>query len=274
MSASAGITAFTAAAATVGGVAAMSVGSMIVAGLQVVGGITSALGAVTGNEKLMKVGMVASLGASAVSGLSGLASGATDAAASGAGAAESVMGSAAPAGDYAAYAAKVHGTGDALVKNIGGAADALTGPSVADITRSAAGGASAFDKVLAGAPGEGAGAGAGGGAGGEAAGNGMLNSVSKYSLENGVKPSLGVRMPGPTPLDYAPAAGNAPPSSIFSKVGSFVNANAEMTKLGMGMLGGFGQAYSEKEKLKAAERMDAAKRKRLNDSIVGIQSAF
>lgn len=73
MSASAGLGAIAAA----GGVAAMgaaSIGSLVVAGLQVVGGVASALGAVTGNEKLMKVGMVASLGASAVSAVSSLGS--------------------------------------------------------------------------------------------------------------------------------------------------------------------------------------------------------
>lgn len=248
MAASAGVTAFTAAAATAAGVAGMSVSAMVVAGLQVVGGIASALGAVTGNEKLMKVGMVASLGASAVNGLSGLSSGAVDAAPSGAAdATKSIMGGA-PAGDYAAFAAKTADTaGNALVKNIGGAADALTTSSVADIAKSVGSNSSPLS-------------------------GGLLGSAASTAAPVGV-PAAPPKIPVAGPPVKTPAPTGAP-TSVFNKISTFANANPEMTKLGMGMLSGFGTAYSEQEKLKAAERMEASKRQRINDSINGIQSAF
>lgn len=240
MAASAGVTAFTAAAGFTM--------ANVVAGLQIVGGIASTLGAVTGNEKLMKVGMVASLGASAVNGLSGLSSGAVDAAPSGAAdATKSIMGGA-PAGDYAAFAAKTADTaGNALVKNIGGAADALTTSSVADIAKSVGSNSSPLS-------------------------GGLLGSAASTAAPVGV-PAAPPKIPVAGPPVNTPAPTGAP-TSIFNKISTFANANPEMTKLGVGMLSGFGTAYSEQEKLKAAERMEASRRQRINDSINGIQSAF
>ena len=87
-SAAAGATAFAAA----GGFAAGITLGTVAAGLSIVGGVASALGGLTGNKKLMKIGMIAGLGGAALGGLGSLTSSASDAAKSsvaGAGVSES-----------------------------------------------------------------------------------------------------------------------------------------------------------------------------------------
>lgn len=241
--------------AVIGGIASASAGiaafgaatglAAVTAGMQIVGGIASVLGAVTGNKKLMKVGMVASLGATAVNGLSSMASGAGAASsASSSAASNSLMGQA-PAGDYAAFAAKGAAPQPTLLSNIQDQASKLTTSSVADIASSVAEpAAQAAQSAAQAAP-----------------------LVAPKPTGTGLL-ATGAKAPAAAPLAQGSETG------VFGKVGQFVNANPEMVKLGVGVLSGFGQAFGEQEKLKAAERMDAEKRKRLDTSITAIRASY
>lgn len=274
MSASAGLGAIAAA----GGVAAMgaaSIGSLVVAGLQVVGGVASALGAVTGNEKLMKVGMVASLGASAVSAVSSLGS-ASSSAGSVMDGATGVAKNATPS--YADFAAQTSGGGTQLLANVDNAANALTSSSVADIAASAASNTPLIDPLAVTAP---------------SASSGLLGSAARAATAGDLAMTPPTRasdfasgdFKGATEALRAPAgqvnlsgsgtgAVQGENTSIFRKGLNFVEGNPELMKTGMGMLSGLGQAYQADATAKRAERVDAEKRNRLNTSISALQASY
>lgn len=276
MSASAGLGAIAAA----GGVAAMgaaSIGSLVVAGLQVVGGVASALGAVTGNEKLMKVGMVASLGASAVSAVSSLGS-ASSSAGSIMDGATGVAKDAVPS--YADFAAKTAGDSGQLLSNVESAANNLTTGSVADIAGSVATNSPMADPLALTAP--------------QGASTGMLGSAARAASAGDLAMTPATRASDfSRSMDFsaaanemrAPAGGinlsdastgnqQAQNTSVFNKVLGFTKENPELMKTGMGMLSGLGQAYQADSAAKRAERLEAEKRARLNASITALRAAY
>lgn len=259
----------------VGGIAAASAGfaaigaatglAAFVAGAQIVGGVASVLGAVTGNKKLAKVGMIASLGATAVGAISSMATSASSLTAEAAGAAEvaggasgasGLMGQAA-AGDYASFAAK--SAAPQLLSNMGSEAAGLTTSAVADIAKSVALDAPLSSSLAAAAP----------------AVNAAAQGVQAAPVVNAA-PAVNT---SPTKI---PAVNEAPVSGgllsgfkdAAQGLSKFANDHPEAIKLTTGMLNGFSQAYSEKEKLQQAERMAEDKRKRMNKSITAIQSAY
>lgn len=271
MSASAGLGAVAAA----GGMAAMSMGSMIVAGLQIVGGVASALGAITGNEKLMKVGMIAGLGASAVSGLSSLASGSASSAGGimdGAGAAAKGTTS-----TYADFASKTAGNSGQLLDNIGGAANNLTAGSVADIAGSVASNTPLIDPLAITAP--------------QGPSSGMLGSAARVAADSNIAMTPATRASDfqvgagfseatsalKAPVGQVSNAGanlsnqQSANTSVFGKVLGFTKDNPELMKTGMGMLSGMGQAAQADSAAKRAAQLDADKRNRMNTSINAIR---
>lgn len=270
MSASAGLGAIAAA----GGVAAMgaaSIGSLVVAGLQVVGGVASALGAVTGNEKLMKVGMVASLGASAVSAVSSLGS-ASSSAGSIMDGATGVAKDAVPS--YADFAAKTAGDSGQLLSNVESAANNLTTGSVADIAGSVATNSPMVDPLALTAP-QGASTGMlGSAARAASAGDLAMTPATRASDFSAAANEMRVPTGGINLSDASTGNQQAQNTSVFNKVLGFTKDNPELMKTGMGMLSGLGQAYQADSAAKRAERLDAEKRNRLNTSINALRATY
>ena len=275
MSASAGLGAIAAA----GGVAAMgaaSIGSLVVAGLQVVGGVASALGAITGNEKLMKVGMVASLGASAVSAVSSLGS-ASSSAGSIMDGATGVAKNAPPS--YADFAAQTSGGGTQLLANVDNAANALTSSSVADIAGSVASNTPLTDALAVTAPSSSSGL-LGSAARAASAGDLAMTPPTRASDFAGGGDFKGATEALRAPTGQMNLSGSGTGAvqgentNIFRKGLGFVKDNPELMKTGMGMLSDLGRAYQADATAKRAERIDAEKRNRLNTSISALQASY
>lgn len=289
-SASAGVAAFSAAAGFTL--------ANVVAGLQIVGGIASTLGAVTGNQKLMKVGMVASLGATAVGAVSSLVSGAAEVGGLGlaADAAPSMVdefGNATGQGISAAKVANVglgNGLGSELsgldtgVGALGDSGGALAPSANYGLASSAApAGTGLLSQALPGLPQRGAqqsltpsmDALAGGDGAGfdlKSAGNAVPVSLSE-PVAGTAAPQQGLELSRTQSIQDATRALGAQDTGggVFSKFGSLLNKNPELVKLGAGVIGGVGQGYMANEQYKMQQQAEEAKRRRMNESVMGIQ---
>lgn len=251
-SATAGVAAFGAAATTMGS---------IMAGLQIVGGVASALGGLTGNKKLQKFGMFASLGAAAVGGISSLVSSGTEAAAS---AGSSIMDGATSvaktAPSYGEWAAANAADSAAIpMSGIEGEVASLTGagsvgtstsPWAASSTPANAGmlGTSAAQSATAAAP---------------------FDPATATRASN-FAPSTSTEMAAAQAALGRPDTG----SGVFQGFSNFLTKNPELTKVGMGMLSGFGQSYMQEQKLKEEARVREADRARFNASITGQRQTY
>lgn len=260
-SATAGVAAFGAAATTMGS---------IMAGLQIVGGVASALGGLTGNKKLQKFGMFASLGAAAVGGISSLVSGSSSASTA-LSAGDTGLGLASGGGDLGLQAADTGLSGIGIKGSEIGGLSGGVGSELASLNTgvsstspwATAGSAPAAGEAVASA----GGAGSGGGAGG-----------TNYDMQ---APTSGVPgLPQTTTdsinqargmLKITPADTGA---GAFQGFSSFLNKNPELTKVGMGMLSGFGQSYMQEQKLKEEARVREADRARFNASITGQRQTY
>lgn len=254
-SAAAGVGAVTAA----GGFAAMSLGSAIMAGVQIVSGVAATLGAVTGNKTLQKVGLIGAAAGAAVSGLNSL----TDGALLGTGTnAADMMGSIkdADVGSVSAGLGSVDQTAAAIdaaeggllgSANVSGAIDAANASAGytagANVNAAQAAAASAATQpTIAGTTPTGASA--------------EMAAQTDAALNTGAGQ---LQMPG-VQLPQAPA----PSSGLLGSVLDFTNKNPGAVKLVTGLGGGLAQGYmaqqAEDAKLKAAEEI----RRRYNASIL------
>lgn len=289
-SASAGIAAFSAAA---------TIGSTILAGVQIIGGVASVLGAITGNQKLAKIGMIASLGATAVSAVSSLVSGAAEVGGLGlaADAAPSMVdefGNATGQGISAAKVANV-GLGNGLLGSelsgldtgvgaLGDSGGALAPSANYGLASSAApAGTGLLSQALPGLPQRGAqqsltpsmDALAGGDGAGfdlKSAGNAVPVSLSE-PVAGTAAPQQGLELSRTQSIQDATRALGAQDTGggVFSKFGSLLNKNPELVKLGAGVIGGVGQGYMANEQYKMQQQAEEAKRRRMNESVMGIQ---
>lgn len=254
-----------AAAGAAGGAAALIGGtitlSTVAAGITFVGGVATALGAVTGNKKLMKIGAVAGI-AGFAGGLAASSFGA--AASSGAGAASEGLGLKAISsldGLQAPAAAAAEGfqlaqpatASQGFASSLGSSLSSLdTGVSALAGAESAA---SALPSSFALAEG----------------GTGLLSTASAPTSA-AVTPSVagpGISMPSIGQL--APGATQQSSTSVFQNFGKFIKDNPETMKVGMETLGGLTKGYAEQQKAKQAEAAAETARKRLNDSILAIR---
>lgn len=257
-SAAAGVGAVTAA----GGFAAMSLGSAIMAGVQIVSGVAATLGAVTGNKTLQKVGLIGAAAGAAVSGLNSL----TDGALLGTGTnAADMMGSIKDADvgsvtsglgsvqqtSAAIDAAESGGLLGSVSADTAGAIDAANasagyGASASTSTPQAAAASAATQPTIAGTTPTGASA--------------EMAAQTNAALNTGAD---ALKMPGITP-----PPGTTPSKGLLGSVLDFTNNNPGAVKLISGLGGGLAQGYmtqqAEQAKLDAAEAI----RRRYNDSIL------
>ena len=255
--------AFTAAGAATAFMAATTTIGAITAGLTFVGGVTTALGGLTGNKKLMKFGMVTGLAGAAVGGIASLANSAADTAASaGASTAASVSDAVATSADALTIApaseiATSVANGQNLVDPF--MVTAQQTPSNIGILGSAAQQAPVAAEVAANASNIAAVA-------DPAAVNTTISSGFAPNASNVMSDAAGqLRLP------QASAAGGG---GAFGNFGQFLQKNSELVKVGTGMLSGLGQASMQKSQMEWQQRMDAERRARINASILGQKSNY
>lgn len=264
--------------AIIGGIASAAAGAAafgaatglaaVAAGLSVVGGVATALGAITGNKKLMKFGMIAGLGGAAIGGLSSLASNA------GAGSAYSVApadvgGLGLKAGGDAAGALSPRGLlgsglGEAGASTVSGLPDLgggsglkLTGgmPSLGQQAASLG----ATDKISAWAPtasAEAASPSVSRGGVGDVAANGSFRSEVSLPGTESASGSFGQI------------------TGMLGDFGKYLGKNPELTKIGMGALSAMSQSRAEESKIKAQQKLIDDARARYNASITSQRQSF
>ena len=251
------------------GASALAAGAVglaaVSAGLAVVGGISTALGVVTGNKKLQKFGMIAGVGALAAGGIAALTSTAGSTAAStGTGLAANAAGEGLQAGAAANTGLSVSGLGGEVAgasfgSEIGSSLSALdTG-----VQSMAAGGQTMapVNYSLAGTQAAGA-AGAAAPVAGPAVPQTSLGASAVDSMAG---------------VNQAVTGGSGAGSvtgGAFDKFTSFLNNNKELTKLGTGLLSGASQGYMADETAKRQQRYLDEQRARFNASISGQTSRY
>lgn len=237
----------------------------VAAGLAVVGGVSTALGAITGNKKLMKFGMITGLAGAAAGGIASLANSAADTAAS-------------------AGASTASSVSEAVASN----ADALTMPTVSEISSGVAAGQDMTTPFMV--------------TGKQVLpGTGLLGSVSQQApvvadaaantsavssiadsaatnsaISSGFAPSASSTMDLATSpfKKFAGPVASDTGSSVFGNFGQFIQKNPELVKAGTGILSGLGQAKMQQEQMDWKERTEAERRARINASILGQRSNF
>ena len=238
--------------------------SAVSAGLAVVGGISTALGAVTGNKKLQKFGMIAGVGALAAGGIAALSNAGSTAASTGTGLAANAAGEGLQAGAAANTGLSVSGLGGEVAgasfgSEIGSSLSALdTG-----VQSMAAGG-----QAMAPASYSLAGAQAAGAAGAAAPVAGP--AVPQTSLGTSPVDS----MAGVNQAVTGGSGAGSVTGGAFDKFTSFLNNNKELTKLGTGLLSGASQGYMADETAKRQQRAIDEQRARFNASISGQTSRY
>ena len=234
------------------------------AGLAVVGGISTALGVVTGNKKLQKFGMIAGVGALAAGGIAALSNAGSTAASTGTGLAANAAGEGLQAGAAANTGLSVSGLGGEVAgasfgSEIGSSLSALdTG-----VQSMAAGG-----QAMAPASYSLAGAQAAGAAGAAAPVAGP--AVPQTSLGTSAVDS----MAGVNQAVTGGSGAGSVTGGAFDKFTSFLNNNKELTKLGTGLLSGASQGYMADETAKRQQRAIDEQRARFNASISGQTSRY
>ncbi len=257
-------------ASAVGGAAAFTAAAgftlaNVAAGLAVVGGVTTAMGAATGNKKLQKFGIIAGVGALAAGGIAALTSTAGNTAAStGTGLAAKAAGEGLQAGATANTGLSVSGLGGEVAgasfgSEIGSSLSALdTG-----VQSMAAGG-----QAMAPASYSLAGTQAAGAAGAAAPVAGP--AVPQTSLGTSAVDS----MAGVNQAVTGGSGAGSVTGGAFDKFTSFLNNNKELTKLGTGLLSGASQGYMADETAKRQQRAIDEQRARFNASISGQTSRY
>jgi hypothetical protein len=256
-------------ASAVGGAAAFTAAAgftlaNVAAGLAVVGGVTTAMGAATGNKKLQKFGIIAGVGALAAGGIAALSNAGSTAASTGTGLAANAAGEGLQAGAAANTGLSVSGLGGEVAgasfgSEIGSSLSAMdTG------VQSMAAGGQAMTPAsysLAGAQAAGA-----AGAAAPVAGP----AVPQTSLGTSPVDS----MAGVNQAVTGGSGAGSVTGGAFDKFTSFLNNNKELTKLGTGLLSGASQGYMADETAKRQQRAIDEQRARFNASISGQTSRY
>lgn len=260
-------------ASAVGGVTAFSAAAgftlaNVAAGLAVVGGISTALGAITGNKKLQKFGMITGIAGAALGGLSSLASKAASpyslAGEGGSGLGLKVGSSALDS--VGAQALQSVGTevsglggslGSAMDVGMGGAlglgADSLIKssflPSALDSSTSLLGGGGGLARLVPDA-----------------------SSIAPGAFAG----NPGLRLGGGVTMPTAPTTGGLMGSAMdaLKGLGSSLGKDSEMTKIGLGAISAFGQAKMAQAQIEEQRRIAEQDRARYNASISNQRQAF
>lgn len=245
------------AAALIGG--AVTLGN-VAAGLAFVGGVTSALGGITGNKKLMKFGMISGVAGLAVGGISALANSAGEASkfalTPGAAGAEGVATSAADVG-MQTISSGVDGTA-LRMSDMSLAPGADIGKSLSSIETGAG--------TLAEAPAQSAYT--------TGTSYALKDPAAVNAAQSNFAPGASSEMANAARQFQAPQGAGDTGSGAFGNFGQWMSQNKELVKTGSGMLSGLGQGYMEQEKMKEMERLRAQDRTRINASIMGQRARY
>lgn len=253
------------AVALVGAYASISAGiaagaATLLGGLQIAAGVMTGLGALTGNKKLMTIGAIASLGAGAYSALSG------GSAASSASGLESVGGEGVAMGTAAGNAgsnAVEMGFADlAGGSDLGAVASGVSGGDVAASALGPAGDSiSTLNTPASAAASEG----------------GLVQQALGRTDPAGAVSNAARSGTGSTPagLVQTNALAETTDTGLLAQAGNklssfaqLIEKNPNVAKLGLGLVSGASDAYSEQQALKARERLLAQQRARYNASIL------
>lgn len=238
--------------------------STVAAGLAVVGGIATALGAITGNKKLMKFGMITGIAGAAVGGIASLTSAGTQSATalatgdSGLGLSAKAAGEGLQVADtgligIGSKASEVAGGGafsQGLNQSLGAVNSIDTGVS------SLSSAAVAPTAIQAAAP----------------AVDYGLRAPAVVSQSSFAASASDVMADAARSFNSVPPADTG--TSAFGNFSQWLDRNKELAKAGTGVLSGVGQGYMEMQKQKDAERASAEQRARINASISGQRQAY
>lgn len=234
---------------TMAGFAAASLGTQLIAGAMIGGGVLAGLGAVTGNKKLQKWGGILSI----AGGVAGLASGAWSSAA------ETVAEQSARE-SFRAAELGAQAAGDAAGAALGGLGNTANGMLQANlgVTDIGIGGASAGGAVppMAGGTTIPTTVNLVNGGGTTATASGMQGMVDVAKQKVG---------------DMLPSTGN---NGMLSSAMNWMEKNPKLTQAGAGLLqaglGAYGQQEAIKEQMRMQDEQQARARKRLSDSVQGV----
>lgn len=249
------------AAALIGGTITLST---VAAGLAVVGGVATALGAVTGNKKLMKFGMITGLAGAAVGGIASLSSAASQSATTLA-TGDSGLGLSAKAAGEGLQAADTGliGIGSKASEVAGGGAFSQGLDQSLGAVNAIDTGVSSLSRVAApvAAP-----------AAAPTASYGLQAPSVAQAPQNNFSMASGNTMADAAQQLAAPTADTG--TSAFGNFGQWLDKNKEMAKVGTGILSGVGQGYMAQQQQRDAERAAAEQRVRINASISGQRQAY
>ena len=234
-SVSVGVTAL--GAAGLAGFATATLGTQLVAGAMIAGGVMTGVGALTGNAKLQKWGGVLSL----AGGVGGLATGAWSSAAG------EVANNAASAG----FGGAEYGMAEAAGEAAGGLAGSA-GSAAGSLAQANAGALGTSDI----------------GIGAASAGNGGAPMISTPTIA----PPAAASVPAAAPASTV--ATN--PTGMLKSAMTWAEKNPRLAQAGAGMLqaglGAYGQQEALKTQIKLQEEAQARARQRLSDSVKGVQA--
>lgn len=225
----------------------------LAAGMAIVGGVSTALGAVTGNKKLMKFGAVVGLGGAALGGIASLSGAASKAAGGAAGSSFSLADAAGNSGNLGLKVGS--GSGLGLTASTAGQGLQATG-----LLNSAASAVPSF-----------------------AASSYSLSAPSSQAMIPAVAgpntvPSLAVKAPSANPISL-PDPGSATSGfdtakGMLSNFGKYLKDNPELTKVGLGAMDGMSRAKASQDEFDTRQRQLDADRARYNASILNQSSRF
>lgn len=221
----------------------------VAAGMAIVGGVSSALGAVTGNKKLMKFGAIVGLGGAALGGLSSLSAAKSAIPSSMADVAGSSGGLGLKVGSGGSGLGLTASTAAEGVKVSGGMLSSASYPSLS---------AASYSLTAPSPPG--------------------LAPIATTAPPT-TAPYLTAKT-GPIDLTNIDAPTVKTPGLLdtardkLNKIGTFANKNPEVVKLGLGMMDGMSQAKAEEAQFEARQRQLDADRARFNNSITNQRRNF
>jgi hypothetical protein len=235
----------------------------VAAGMVIVGGISTALGAATGNKKLMKFGAVVGLGGVALGGIASLSGNASGGASGGLGlkapAANGGMGLTAGSAGQGLSGSAVQGLSGSAVQGLSGSA----GQGISSGLLGSATPSYAIAPSLSGVA----------EAGVQAATPG-LSAATQAGVQSANKAFESAMQLGGGAGPAAITTGWDSAKGMLSNFGQTLNKNPGLITVGLGALSGMSQAKAAEEAAAEEQRIRAADRNRFNTSITSQRARF
>lgn len=230
----------------------------VAAGMAIVGGISTALGAATGNKKLMKFGAVVGLGGAALGGLASLSGAASSGASGGLGL---NMPSANGGLGLTAGGSTAQGMSGSAVQGLSGSSVGTSSGLLGSVTAAPS---YSLAPALSGAAEAGLQAAT---PGASASGTGLGIQSANKAFESAMQLGGGA---GPATI----TGGLDKAKGMLSDFGQYLGKNPEMTKIGLGALDGMSKAKAAEAAAAEEQRLIEANRARYNTSITSQRARF